>query len=214
MNALKNMPLKVGGIVLCGGHSRRMGRPKADLPFGDQSLLARVTSVLAQVATPVVIVSAVGQPLPDLTAVKGDLRFAHDRRDSRGPLEGIAAGMDCIRDEVDACYVTGCDVPLLTPAFIEHIIGQLGPDDDIAVPRCKRFQHPLAAVYRTRTLPAIQRALAKDLLRPVYLFDELPTREIPVESIRAVDPDLLGLENVNTPQQYINALARCGFEER
>ena len=30
--------LKVGGIVLCGGQSKRMGRPKAWLPFAGEAV--------------------------------------------------------------------------------------------------------------------------------------------------------------------------------
>ena len=32
----------LGAVVLCGGESRRMGRPKAWLPFGPERMLQRV----------------------------------------------------------------------------------------------------------------------------------------------------------------------------
>ena len=34
--------MDVGGIVLCGGQSSRMGRPKAWLPFGNETMLERL----------------------------------------------------------------------------------------------------------------------------------------------------------------------------
>ena len=43
----------VGGIVLCGGQSSRMGRPKAWLPFAGTTLLGHVAGSLAGVARPV-----------------------------------------------------------------------------------------------------------------------------------------------------------------
>ena len=47
-----------GGIVLCGGESRRMGRDKASLPFGPETLLQRVVRQLASQVFPIVVVAA------------------------------------------------------------------------------------------------------------------------------------------------------------
>ena len=55
------MSLSIGGIVLCGGESRRMGRPKAWLPFGDELMLQRVVRILGEVVNPIVVVAAPGQ---------------------------------------------------------------------------------------------------------------------------------------------------------
>ena len=49
---------RFGGIVLCGGKSERMGRPKLLLPFGDETMLARVVRIVGQVVSPVVVVAA------------------------------------------------------------------------------------------------------------------------------------------------------------
>ena len=40
--------MRVGGIVLCGGRSSRMGSPKAWLPFGGEPMLARVVRVVCE----------------------------------------------------------------------------------------------------------------------------------------------------------------------
>jgi molybdopterin-guanine dinucleotide biosynthesis protein A len=44
----------VGGIVLCGGRSTRMGRPKLSLPFGPETMLQRVLRILSEVVAPIV----------------------------------------------------------------------------------------------------------------------------------------------------------------
>ncbi len=50
--------ISAGGIVLCGGQSKRMGRPKAWLPFGGETMLERVVRLLSEVVHPIVVVAA------------------------------------------------------------------------------------------------------------------------------------------------------------
>jgi molybdopterin-guanine dinucleotide biosynthesis protein A len=60
--------MSLGAVILCGGESRRMGRPKAWLPFGDQLMLQRVVRLAGTIARPIVVVAAPGQELPKLAA--------------------------------------------------------------------------------------------------------------------------------------------------
>ena len=138
--------------------------------------------------------------------------MTHDERQDRGPLEGLAAGLRVTDKNVDAVYVTSCDVPLLVPAFIEQMFEML-KEHDIAVPRDGQHHHPLAAVYRTSVLDHVQQLLGADRLRPRFLFDEVNTREVLVDELRSVDPELATLENLNHPEDYLSALATAGFSE-
>ena len=58
--------MTAGGIVLCGGRSTRMGVPKATLPFGPETMLQRVVRLLGAVVSPIVVVAAREQSLPEL----------------------------------------------------------------------------------------------------------------------------------------------------
>jgi molybdopterin-guanine dinucleotide biosynthesis protein A len=203
--------MRRGAIVLCGGQSSRMGRDKATLPFGPEVMLQRVVRLLSE-AVPlshIVIVAADEQVLPELP---GGVTIARDSRPQRGPREGLAAGLQALPAGVEAVYVTSCDVPLLVPAFVERMFDELG-DCDIAVPREEEHHHPLAAVYRTSVLSHVERLLATDRLRPRFLFDEARTREVPVNELRDVDPELRTLMNLNTPEEYQAALAAAGFAD-
>ena len=191
-----------GGIVLCGGKSTRMGSAKALLPFGGETMLQRVVRLLGSVVSPVVVVAAPGQALPPLpdTAI-----IARDKREGRGPLEGLRAGLMALPPSTDAAYVTGCDVPLLVPAFVTRMIGLLG-DDDIAVMDIDGFSHPLSAVYRRTTLTHVDALLAQDHLRPMLLVDAVRTRRVTPAEVASADPSLLTLRNLNTPDDYRQAL--------
>lgn len=217
-----------GGIVLCGGKSSRMGRPKATLPFGPELMLQRVVRLLSEAIGPIVVVAAPGQELPPLPE---GVRIARDQREGRGPLEGLHAGLTALAGGADAAYATSCDVPLLSPPFVRRLIELLG-EYEIAVPvessplatqeeasfppgekppSQSIFHHPLAAVYRTGVHDRIAALLAADRLRPVFLFDAADTLRVLIEELRPFDPNLQTLLNLNRPEDYLAALAVAGF---
>src|SRR5262245_25043614 len=181
-----------------------MGSPKALLPFGDETMLQRVVRLLATVVSPIVVVAANEQALPELPA---EVAVARDEQEGRGPLEGLRAGLKALPASADAAYVTSCDVPLLVPAFARRMIDLL-EDYDIAVIEIDGFAHPLSAVYRRRTLPHVEALLAHDRLRPVYLFDAVRTRRVAPAEMADVDRELLTLRNLNTREDYEQALGR------
>jgi len=201
--------MRQGAIILCGGQSSRMGRDKALLPFGPETMLQRVVRLIGEVVDPsnTVVVAAPGQILPDLPA---DVLVARDAQSFLGPLAGIENGLKTLGDRVDAVYATGCDVPLLVPAIIERMFELLG-DFDIAVPYDGEHHHSLAAVYRLSVLPHIENLLRAQRLRSRYLFEEVRTRGVSVVELRAVDPQLATLMNLNSWQEYIAALKSAGI---
>jgi molybdenum cofactor guanylyltransferase len=201
--------MRKGAIILCGGRSSRMGRDKATLPFGPEQMIQRVVRLIGEAVERqrVVVVAAAGQLLPELPA---DVLIARDVRPHQGPLAGLAIGLQSLEDRCDAAFATACDVPLLVPAFVSRMF-ELLDEYEIAVPFDGKFHHPLAAVYRPMLLPRIEKLLAAGRMRPRFLFDDARTREIAVDELREVDPELLTLENLNDSPAYRSALARTGF---
>jgi molybdopterin-guanine dinucleotide biosynthesis protein A len=191
-----------GGIVLCGGQSKRMGRPKAWLPFHGEIMLPRVVRLLGEVVSPVVVVAAPDQELPPLPE---HVAMVRDAEKGRGPLEGLAAGLDALRGRCETAYLSSCDVPLLRPAFVRRLIDLLG-SHAICVPHADGFHHPLAAVYRVAVLETVRRLLSEGRMRPVFLFESLPTRVVETEELRDVDGTLQSLRNLNTAEEYEAAL--------
>jgi molybdopterin-guanine dinucleotide biosynthesis protein A len=193
-----------GALVLAGGRSTRMGRDKATLRFGPETLLQRVVRRVAPSVEEVVVVARPGQSLPPLPAA---VRRAEDDVSDQGPLRGLAAGLRAAT--ADALFATSCDVPFLSPAVVDLLFARLGAAD-VAMPEADGRAQPLAAVYRRRALPAVERLLAEGRTRPVFLLDAVPSVRVPEEEIRRVDPDLATLANLNTPDLYEDALRRRG----
>jgi len=196
-----------GGIILCGGLSTRMGTSKALLPFGAETMLQRIARLLSTVVSPLVVVAAAEQVLPDLPA---DVIVTRDEEQGRGPLEGLRAGLKALPASVDSAYVTSCDVPLLVLDFVRRMIDLLA-DHDIAVMEIDGFPHPLSAVYRRSTLPHVEALLAQNRLRPVFLFDAVRTRRVQPAEMISADPELMTLRNLNTREDYLAALAIAGL---
>jgi molybdopterin-guanine dinucleotide biosynthesis protein A len=213
--------LRIGGIVLAGGRSTRMGRPKAWLGVGRGTMLETVLEAVAggirmaadgpvaaerpDRAVPLIVVGAPGQALPRLArrVVRVD-----DDVEGEGPLRGMAAGLRALSGRADAAYVSSCDVPLLCPAFVARMVELLG-EAEIAVPLVDGRHHPLAAVYRLGVLETVDDLLARKMRRPFFLFERRATREVPAADLLAVDPGLASLRNFNTPEEYERLLAEA-----
>ena len=200
-------------IVLAGGRSERMGRPKALLDWHGSTLVRRAVGLVARaVDGPVVVVRAAGQELP---ALPPGTELADDALEARGPLQGMAAGFAAIGDRAEIVFVTGVDAPLLHPALVAHVIASLRPGDDVALPQAGGFAHPLAAAYRAATVaPLIAALLAEDSRGTRPLMQRCRVRRLDAAAlladpaVAAHDPELHSLANLNDPDEYAAAHAR------
>ena len=68
------------------------------------------------------------------------------------------------------------------------------------------FRRPANRSYRP--------LLAADRLRPVFLFEAVRTRRVQPSELASVDPQLLTLRNLNTRQDYVDALSTAGFGDQ
>jgi molybdopterin-guanine dinucleotide biosynthesis protein A len=207
--------METAGVILCGGRSARMGRPKAGLPFGAELLLPRVVRLVREAVGPVVVVAAPDQDVPPLPA---GVRVVRDAVPGRGPLGGLAAGLAALDGRADGAYASGCDAPLLRAEFVRRMVellwasrapGTPGTGSSvplIAVPRVGGRLHPLAAVYSVAVRPVVDELLGADRLRMTDLFGLVPTRFVGPDELAAVDPEFRSLRNVNTPDEYEAAL--------
>src|SRR5438445_5127928 len=93
-------------VVLAGGKSSRMGRPKSLLLFAGEPLIVHIVRALQQMFAETVVVAAPEQDLPDLPA-----RLARDEIPHQGPVGGLYYGLRAASGSV--CFVTSCAAPFL-----------------------------------------------------------------------------------------------------
>ncbi len=185
------------GILLCGGRSSRMGRPKAWLPWGNHPMVAHVVEILGSCVDEVVVVASESLDLPPL-----DARVVRDREPDLGPLAGIAVGLGACRGT--RAFVTATDAPFLTPRFIEAMFERCGPGG-AAAPSTRGIVQPLAAVYPARGAARAQRLVREGRRRPLELLKALDFRAVPLDELP--DPD--ALRGFNTPAEYLEAVAEA-----
>ncbi|MEK7340920.1 MAG: molybdenum cofactor guanylyltransferase, partial [Candidatus Binatota bacterium] len=187
-------------IILTGGQSSRMGRPKALLPFDGGPLIAHIVRTLERLFSDIVVVAAPGQELPPLpvTLVRDVVAY-------QGPVGGICYGLRAATREIG--FVTSCDAPFLNLRLISHLISQIS-NHDVVVPYWQSRFQPLHALYRRSVTPLFEEQLKRGELRPIFLFDKVRTREVHEDEIRRFDPEGLSFLNMNTPEDYQGALTR------
>src|SRR5687768_14848175 len=120
----RNVEARWAAIILAGGASSRMGRPKAWLEVGGVPLLRRVVDDARQIVPRVVVVGAPGQDLPPLHDDVLRLDDPPDRVHA-GPLAGLSVALEVLRTSADLAYVGSCDAPFVTPEHIRFVLQTL-----------------------------------------------------------------------------------------
>lgn len=198
--SIEPQKLEASAIVLAGGKSSRMGRPKALLPFAGEPLLLHITRVLGGWFSDVVVVAAPGQQLPSLP-----VRLVHDVIAHQGPTGGLYYGLQAAANEVS--FVCSCDLPFLNFSLIAHLASRLSGYDAV-VPEWENRLQPLHALYRKSVVPLLQEQLNRGELRVSDFCEKARTRIVTTDELRQFDPEGSSFFNLNTPEDYQKALAR------
>lgn len=160
-------------LVLAGGESRRLGRPKAWIDWDGRPLLARVVDRLADLAPEALVVGRPGQELPETPARRVD-----DDRPGEGPLAGLATGLGNVEDRLGPralVAVSACDHPFADPELFRALATALG-DADVALPRHEGRVHGLQGVWRAGLAEACDVALERGDRRVLAAVDATSLR--------------------------------------
>ena len=186
------------GIVLAGGRNTRMGRNKATLPWQSSDFLHVILQKLTAVCQELIVVTN-DPPPPDLP----DVRFISDIIPRCGPLSGIHAGL--VHSSSPYAFVTACDMPFVQADAVSWMLSQL-QGGDVVVPGDDSFMEPLFACYAKTCIPVIEDLLRQDVRKTQALFRRVNCKFIPLDELRAFDPSLRLLQNINSPEDYQAAI--------
>lgn len=193
------MPLQINGLVLAGGKSRRMGRDKAMLSYGDRATqLERTVGLLQSVCDRVFVSQRTEQSFP----MPPDCQALLDSVDDiAGPLCGILSAMRAYPET--HWLVLACDLPHLRVATLEKLIHEF----HAASPQLTAYRgahdglpEPLCAIYPMGSDVELY-ALSKDLGK------SCPRKLLIVKEARLIEQDdPRSLDNINTAEEYEAAL--------
>jgi molybdenum cofactor guanylyltransferase len=179
-------------VILAGGRSRRMGRDKAALPAGDQTMVAHLAGRLGSVTDEVIVAGPLPAPL-------AGVRQVDDQYPGLGPLAGIHAGL--LASSQPRAWVVGCDLPDVEPA-VGRLLLALADGYDAVVPRVDREPEGVCAIYDCAVIPRVEAALEAGERSVKRLLRSCRVRYASAEEIRTVDPGLRSFRNLNTPADY------------
>jgi len=204
--------LEISAAILAGGQATRFGgADKASLVLAGTRIIERQLAALAGVSDDVRVVANDAARYADL-----GVRVVPDAIAGAGPLGGLYTALADARRAW--MIVLACDLPFLTPAFLERLAAECGTPDkvdqiDAIVPRTRRGLEPLCAIYGTHCAAAAESQIARGDLRMTALLADLRVRELGHDALAPYDGEAL-FENVNTPHDYARARGRVELNEK
>jgi molybdopterin-guanine dinucleotide biosynthesis protein A len=187
--------MTVAAAIIAGGPARRLGGAvKAALVVGGRSIAERQLEALRAVFDRVVVVANDPGPWSAL-----GVEVVPDRRPGDGPLGGLQAALAATGGH-DAVVCVAGDMPFLTPEVL-RLLRDHAPDADAVAARVGGRAEPLLARYARRCLPVVEAQLAAGERAVHALLEQrLAVAWLEEAALRAVDPELRALTNVNTPE--------------
>jgi len=181
--------VRIGGLLLTGGESRRLGFAKHEVRVHGERLADRSARVLAHACDPV---REVGPGVTDLVAVRED-------PPGSGPLAALHAGADALR-------IDGHDGPVILlavdlPFVDERLLGWLAahPASGSVVPRVAGAAQSVCARFAPSALMTASELVAAGVRSMHALLDEIEITYVD-EADWGVACDARAFTDIDTPQ--------------
>lgn len=188
--------MNAAAIILAAGESRRMGRPKALLPFRDGTFLSAIARNLGRHCAPVIAVFGFDAARVSQAAPSGVM--AVENRDyAQGMLTSLKAGLRAVPEACDTVVFTLVDHPAVLDSTVDAVMQSAAA---IAIPRFEnRRGHPVL----------IRRRIAEEFLREplaAKVRDTIDRHASEIEYIEVTDPGIA--DDIDDPALYEKLIAR------
>jgi molybdenum cofactor guanylyltransferase len=183
---------KCSAIILAGGRATRLGGiNKGLIEVGGVPVVRRVLEVLRPLSDQIILA---GRSADDLAGLGAEI--VPDAFQPGSALVGLYSALSAARH--DAAIAVACDMPFLSTRLLAYILEQSG-EADVTVPRIGPHLEALHAVYRRACLPVMRDMVESGNHKIIDFYERVKVREIDEAEMRALDPDLLSVFNINTP---------------
>jgi len=190
------MKIEIPVALLAGGASKRMGRPKALLPFGTGTLLQHQLTKLYPLFDEILLV--VKDP-PD--AATGRARVLLDATPRQGAIFGLIRALEEVTDHA---FVLAIDLPLVSVDLIAGIAERgLATAAPAVVAENRGRLEPLAAVWRRGVLPTARKQVAAGDFSLQSLARSAGAEILSEPEWKRFDPSGNSFSNLNTMNDYL-----------
>jgi len=184
---------------LAGGkNSRFSGKNKALVRIGEKRILDRIYEVFSILFDKIILVT--NDPLQYM---EWDFDIVTDIFPIRSSLTGIHTGLFYLTTPY--AFFVACDIPFIKKELIEILLDSVEPSIDIVIPETSKGVEPLCSVYSKRCFKPIEEQLEKKSLKIQRVFQKVRVKKISEDILRTIDPDLVSLSNINTPDDLARA---------
>ena len=185
-------------LILAGGQSRRMGRDKAMLPFGQTTVIQTLIDTLHPLFASTLL--SVRVPRPEL-----NLPQVCDTTEAGGPLDGLIRGLAEIR--TNWAFAIACDMPMIHPALVRLLAAQRAQQHAV-VAKIQGHVQPFAAFYSTRCLPLLRTRFHAGQAGITSALQQLTITCVDEADLIRTDTDLNSFFDLDTPEDWTNARNR------
>ena len=205
---LESSTRQVTGIVLAGGHSRRLGRDKAVEEIGGIRIIDRVIETLNNCCENILVIGDRPERRSELS-LPGNVMFEHDTNIGKGSLGGLYTGLRASKTQWT--LAVACDMPFLCYELIEELKNRANSDIcDAVVPVVNgRFQ-PTHSVYSQNCVSFIDKCIGSGHLRMDGYFSDIRVSRVSDDVINGFTGGLNSFFNVNTESDLQTAHSIVG----
>ena len=188
------------GIVLAGGKSSRMGRPKALLPIGSggDTFFDRVTRTLldAGIEDVIVVVGADAAAIRAGARPRAGVRIVDNPDFERGQITSLLAGLRAIEaPHVTAALVTLIDVPLVSAATVRALLAAQREHGAPVVRPVSNGRHGHPVIFGRALFQELHDADPAQGAKPVVRAHAAEIVEVPIDDEGA-------FTDIDTPEDY------------
>ncbi|MDY2919070.1 MAG: molybdenum cofactor guanylyltransferase [Anaerococcus sp.] len=189
---------KATGIVLAGGKSKRMGKPKQELSYKDYYLIDIIIKNLERHFDQIILVSNDSEFLERRFGDLDHIKITSDLIKEKGPLGGLFTGLRT--SETKDNFLIACDMPYFSHPYLDYLLER--PYRKALVYKDEQGLEPFFALYK------------KDLSQEIFNYLEGGKKSFKgfLEIIEAdiIDKDAIGyiedyekiFRNLNYPEDF------------
>ncbi|KAA1248172.1 molybdenum cofactor guanylyltransferase [Aquimarina sp. RZ0] len=180
----------ITAIILAGGKSSRMGQEKGLMKLDGDPFISHIINEVKTLTNKILII----------TNHTGYHQFGYpcivDSITDCGPIGGIYTALSHTKTENN--LILSCDIPFIKKYSLEKLMKHFKPKKDII----HYENNPLIGIYKKSLSSLFLDCIQKKQLKLQKLLSSLQVQTIIIEEDKSFH-----LKNINTPQQYKEAIA-------